>query len=353
MANLPAGFVKVVSALPSVLVPNTFYAVRVGAGFDYYLSDRTGTTAHKVNTNTDRQTFANMQMYNGLFYNGDFQTGTADNWNIGIHPSVTYRTDDYPFGSAGCLSCKGAYINMQTDEFIPVNPYHAYRMSAMFKYHSKVTAGIRAYAGFCMYDKDKELIQATNVMHMANTATTLASDLKVGDTEIHLTDLTPWVMSGHLHQRGIKFFEYKDSTGYKYKASVMPYTRYFKYPCWNNDAANFNKTTHKITLSSPWTYANPTRADGIWKAGTEVAQTNSGGTYNYCLLAGWMHGQTGSTEWIHREATIRGVAVDGSNLGSKFRAGTAFIKPLFLFNHSSGATQNDEVRVSGLWWEKV
>lgn len=41
---------KVVSALPAVLEPNTVYAVRVGVGFDFYLSDLTGTVAHPLNS---------------------------------------------------------------------------------------------------------------------------------------------------------------------------------------------------------------------------------------------------------------------------------------------------------------
>jgi hypothetical protein len=40
---------KVVAALPAPLEPNTFYAVRTGAGFDLYLTDALGQTAHKVN----------------------------------------------------------------------------------------------------------------------------------------------------------------------------------------------------------------------------------------------------------------------------------------------------------------
>ena len=40
---------KVVAALPGTLTPSTVYAVRVGAGFDLYISDSTGSVAHKVN----------------------------------------------------------------------------------------------------------------------------------------------------------------------------------------------------------------------------------------------------------------------------------------------------------------
>jgi len=41
---------KVVSSLPSTLVANTVYAVRVGTGFDLYITDNTGATAHQINS---------------------------------------------------------------------------------------------------------------------------------------------------------------------------------------------------------------------------------------------------------------------------------------------------------------
>lgn len=44
---------KVVASLPSPLTPNTIYAVRVGTGFDLYISDSTGAVAHQVNERAD------------------------------------------------------------------------------------------------------------------------------------------------------------------------------------------------------------------------------------------------------------------------------------------------------------
>jgi len=43
-------FVKQVLSLPAQLEPNTVYFVRVGAGFDLYLSDATGSVAHAINS---------------------------------------------------------------------------------------------------------------------------------------------------------------------------------------------------------------------------------------------------------------------------------------------------------------
>lgn len=41
---------KVVSALPATLTPDTVYAVRVGTGFDLYISDSTGLMAYQINS---------------------------------------------------------------------------------------------------------------------------------------------------------------------------------------------------------------------------------------------------------------------------------------------------------------
>jgi len=42
-------FAKVVASLPAMLDPDTLYLVRVGQGFDFYVSDATGSIAYPVN----------------------------------------------------------------------------------------------------------------------------------------------------------------------------------------------------------------------------------------------------------------------------------------------------------------
>ena len=49
MADKILNFVKEVAALPSPLLANTFYLVRVGEGFDMHLTDTTGSVAFKLN----------------------------------------------------------------------------------------------------------------------------------------------------------------------------------------------------------------------------------------------------------------------------------------------------------------
>ena len=43
------GFYKVVSSLPVTLEPDSLYAVRIGTGFDLYVTNSTGTVAHLIN----------------------------------------------------------------------------------------------------------------------------------------------------------------------------------------------------------------------------------------------------------------------------------------------------------------
>lgn len=49
MSTKPILFEKVIAALPAILTPNTVYAVRAGVGFDLYVSDTTGSIAHRIN----------------------------------------------------------------------------------------------------------------------------------------------------------------------------------------------------------------------------------------------------------------------------------------------------------------
>jgi hypothetical protein len=53
---------KVLSNLPSTLTADTVYAVRVGTGFDLYITDTTGLIAHKVNSESSSDTALNLNL---------------------------------------------------------------------------------------------------------------------------------------------------------------------------------------------------------------------------------------------------------------------------------------------------
>ncbi len=62
MSVAPLFLEKVIAALPAVLKPNTVYTVRVGAGFDLYVSDSTGSIAHKVNSSGGAVSFVTVTL---------------------------------------------------------------------------------------------------------------------------------------------------------------------------------------------------------------------------------------------------------------------------------------------------
>jgi len=48
---------KVIASLPPSLAPDTMYAVRVGTGFDLYITDNTGAIAHKINAGMAQEVY--------------------------------------------------------------------------------------------------------------------------------------------------------------------------------------------------------------------------------------------------------------------------------------------------------
>jgi hypothetical protein len=86
MRTEPIKFYKTVVSLPNVLEPNTMYAVRIGVGFDFYLSDMTGAIAYKVNA-------------------GDVSTGYTG--SAGVDGSVGYTGSAGVDGSVGYTGSAG------------------------------------------------------------------------------------------------------------------------------------------------------------------------------------------------------------------------------------------------------
>lgn len=300
------------------------------------------------------------KMYNGLVPNGSFQMGDATGWKLETSGLLTRDTSDFPFGAQACLRCAGSTnstsLTLVLDK-IPVNPYMKYRLSAMFKYE-KVNSASQFYSGMVSYDVDGNEITNANAYHYGNTVTTLAQDLKIGDTKVYLTSLSGWAYNAPGYQRGFKFYNYTDSRGYLYDPSIMSYSRYYTWSgdantgWWDNNVASFDTTNKVITLRKPWDYKNPKDAAGTWKAGTKVAQVTNGGNYIYNLKSNWMSGKTGTTQWEYQAQEIVGINTSSNDDFTKFRAGTAFIAPLFLFNYG-GASTGDATKISNLYFEKI
>lgn len=220
------------------------------------------------------------------------------------------------------LTTRGTYTS---NEYIPVNTSKTYTQTVEAK-SSNTTATY--YMGLQEFDVDKKEISAYHVAYIDNTLTTLARDLKNGDTVIYLASTANFLnlSTTPTHQLGLIFWNYTDGTG-----KTWPELTYSR-NAWLNLYlyTGINKTNNTITLKSPW-------ANGTFKAGTKLSQSNSGG-YNYGLMAN----RTMSTGWTTYTNKISGEA-RLSNY-QKFRFGTRYVRFLSLENYNNTASTTTNYR---------
>lgn len=201
---------------------------------------------------------------------------------------------------------------------IPIDVSKSYE----FSMNLKANTSEKIYLGFDEYDIDGFKISATYCMGFKNSTTTLAKELKNGDTVVYLTSASGWFNSTLTHQLGLIFWNYKDSTGYQYPEGV--YSRNAWLDLYTSD--NVNKTNHTITLKSAWTH-------GTFPAGTKVSQSNSGGHkyFNYTNTVV-------PTEWSETKWKISGITDLYSFKESSFNPAAKYINFVVLHNYGNGST---------------
>ena len=233
-------------------------------------------------------------------------------------------------GSGGSFTRIGStYVVVYSDNFLPVNPTirYSFELDAM---SSKEKAVMYSFLGF--YDVDKKQITSGDHMYIPNTLTTLAKDLKNGDTVVYLTDMTNWLTSGDngIYTRGFIFWNYKNSFGYTYPEHT--YSRNNYYDLYID--SDINVIAKTITLKEPWTY-------GTFPAGTKVSQSNSGNTFKYQA----MEYSIPPSIWKHYSGYYDGTDYSGMNVLNKFPPGTAYAKVGFLWNNNKS---DDQVWVTNI-----
>lgn len=337
-------FCKVVANLPSTLEPNAIYAVRVGAGFDLYVSDMTGAVAHKLNgaskalaTVEDlaywRETMDNRQrLYvqsrgQGLISNG---YGLMQD-NTNFSGFVFDATDTHT--GFGCFKTDAVNFNRSIDEFIAINPNSTYEFSFFAK---TLTQGANnlAYAFVECFDIDKQSIQPH---HLPIIAFRVTQDVSYDHStiSIHPEDRAAF---NTLYQR------YRMSTA-NFLLSSHEYTAAtgFKYP-------NGTYTRHHHSNHTPWnkTLYNPDT--GVWggvaikrgeiiAAGSYVTVTIPGGSYLYLFAKSLV--QAGQVGEINRELANHSIPAEWTQYKARFvankvlRAGTAMVKVGWLLNRGS------------------
>lgn len=231
--------------------------------------------------------------------------------------SFTFDGSD-TYGSTGSFTRK-ADSTVFADELMPINPDLNYKMSYFTK--ANPYKGARAYGMIVCYDSDGNSIGPQHTMYKANTLTTLAQELKKGDTVIKLASASNWENAGGtgVHLRTIIFWNYKNSSGFLYPP--LTYSRNLLADAWLVGGINY--ATNTITLKVPW-------AGSTIPAGTPVSNGSSGSSYKYISGSNYIT----PAEWTKYEGTISGIDDSGTNHNNKFHPGTAAVKIGWLLNRS-------------------
>ena len=211
-----------------------------------------------------------------------------------------------------------SYTQVYSNEYIPIDPKKTYYQSVTAKSNN---ASARYYIGIQEFDEDKNFIDSYNVGYIKGSLTTLAKDLKNGDTVVYLKSTAGFNnTTTNTGQLGLIFWNYKTKGGTSF--SPESYSRNVWLNLYLNTA--INKTNNTITLKTAWN-------KGTVKAGTEVSQSSAfSGTYNYGVLSF----QTLTNSYKTFSNKIQGYYNYGDNVNKKFRRGTKYIRFLVLNNYT-------------------
>lgn len=268
---------------------------------------------------------------NGTAYMGDNTNFTA----------FTLEKGDQPPGTSGTyfLASGTAQISAQLNEAIPVDLNARYEAAVWAR---QVNAGVtsRFYFAIEPVDIDGLSIPPSSYMEQANTRTTLAADLKPGDTTISLTSAANWnnAAGSNSHFRSIIFWNYVDGTGKLWP--VGEYSRNYTLNIYDDGAISGNT----ITLRAPW-------AGGTYAAGTVVGNASSAANYMYP-----MNNVLVNDTWTRHKGTfLVGGAAHTNNLVAatdRFPLPTTSARIRLLINYGvSGGTSKQ--RFAGISFSEV
>ena len=238
-------------------------------------------------------------------------------------------------GSPGVFkqSKNGVDSTIISDLFIPIDTTKKYRMSIDIA-SVPDTESTYNYMFLDFYDIDKLQIQTKNVEYYQGSTTTLARDLKRGDTEIYVTDLSGFTHQNRSHRRAIIFWDYKNSYGYQYPKET--YSKYVQGNLWTNEE-QLDYINNKIILDSPWSGEEHL-------AGCDISQGVAAFSYIYLI-------NENVTSLTHWSATIGGFNNDGLCYPGEIPPGVAYGKIGFLLNFNKNT--NARTAISNIRLEEI
>lgn len=258
------------------------------------------------------------ETYNKINSRGE-QLVTNGNGLMGDNTNYTSLTFDgsKANGSPGSFTHIPQYYTCFPEEKFPIDPSSEYIVSC-----DAISADGTAKAYGCVYnyDIDGNTIEASHIGYVEGSLTTLARELKTGDTTVYLSDVSGFMTkTSASHERSLRFWDYTNSYNYMYPPET--YTRNVTgADTWASDSS-INRSTNTITLKTA--YSGPTHA-----AGTYVSEGKSGSTYLY-----FFGPSTIPTTWTNFNRLLSGTLSDGNPNTFAFRPGTAYCGVGFLWNY--------------------
>lgn len=254
-----------------------------------------------------------------LIVNGNGMMGDNTNFSSWIFDGEVTNNSPGSFTRAA-----GSSGTLYSNEYFLVSTNNTYT----FSFDAKSLLGTGTMYSFIMfYDVDKNTITAPNHMYHPGSTTTLAKDLKAGDTVIYLTDTSGWSTSVS-YGFYLTIWNYKNSKGYIYPPESYTRNRVTLPKTSSNtlDSSKINYTANTITLASAY-------SGSTIPAGTSVSQGRDGGTYKYTPITGVKI----PTVWTTYTGKVGGVDYSGTNKGGMFPPGVAYARIGFLWNYNKVA----------------
>ncbi len=306
-------------------------------------------------------------------------TGNLFSWrDLTVSRAVDlYRdgTVGLTFGGQTTYTTSTARDEIMSDQLLPVDTDLQYEIAVeMQAQQQSGAAAERHYFGFASYDIDLNLIKPIHVLtYGSSQEATLAVDFdpSAGGTMYLSGDLSGWSTGGAAHTRNLSFMSYADSTGHVHSDYSRYVTQNFSSGgMWasggissatyqvdgNGDlildangapieaSSGSTVTLWKIAVNGSVSAAITDGTDGLLDgngkiaAGTKVRNAQSGTTYNYALL----HSEYINSEWTNYHTVIGGGTIaPGGAEPNLFRAGTAYIKLVGMFNWAYSGPDDD------------
>lgn len=253
----------------------------------------------------------NLTIANNLVLNGNFEYKDTSHFYASHSGQMIYNS------SSNNLYLPAMENFYYFGEKIKINSNLKYEISMTAKGNIASILNSDHLIGIMEYDCRGNLIDDDTIMYVNGSTTTLAQDLKKGDTVVYLNDTSGFYADNNTpsYQRGFIFWNDKDCDGNNY--GVETYSRYYYHDLYTYN--NINKTNNTITLNSAWNY------DTI-PAGTSLSQSSAGSSLNYAL------GYVLPITYTKLSAVITGRGKNNINF-SNFRYGTEYIQPFINTNY--------------------